>query len=63
MKVIGFLLLLAGLAAIVLNLMKTDVQFLNWIDQWGTTTGWVIRGVAVLLGLILIMSGRRRRVA
>lgn len=28
---------------------------LSWIDWWGSTTGWIIRGAMTLLGLWLIM--------
>jgi hypothetical protein len=50
MKNAGSLLLLIGVASIALNVFDRNYEFLMWIDGWGDTVGWVIRGAAVIVG-------------
>jgi hypothetical protein len=35
-------------------------MFITWVDQWGSTTGWLIRGGIMLLGLVLWLSTKNR---
>lgn len=60
MKELGFGLLLIGLVSLMLPLLGMKFMFLTWIEQWGATTAWLIRGGITLLGLLLWLSTRNR---
>lgn len=55
----AFLIIMAVLSAIMPRL---GLQFLllMWIDNWGTTIGWVIRGVLLVVGIVLVVLGKRK---
>jgi hypothetical protein len=59
MRFLGLLLFLFGIATLALYFLKIDVEFLRWIGNWGENAAWGIRGGATLLGLILLMSGKK----
>lgn len=50
MKSLGSLLLLLGIGSIVLNLVGYEFKLLMWIDNWGETVGWAIRGAMIVVG-------------
>jgi hypothetical protein len=60
MKELGLGLLLVGLVSLVLPFLGLKFLFLTWIDQWGATTSWLIRGGLTLLGLLLWLGFRNR---
>ncbi|SFQ30776.1 hypothetical protein [Hymenobacter arizonensis] len=62
MKELGLGLLIIGLISLVLPFINPNIKsvFLTWIDQWGTTVAWLIRGGITLLGLILWLSFKNR---
>lgn len=60
MKELGLGLFLIGLMSLVLPLLGLKFLFLTWVEQWGTTTSWVIRGGVTLLGLVLYLATRNR---
>ncbi|MBC6612327.1 hypothetical protein H8B15_15470 [Hymenobacter sp. BT507] len=60
MKELGLGLFLIGLVSLVLPLLGLKLVFLTWIEQWGPTVSWLIRGGLTLLGLILYLSTRNR---
>ena len=55
MKELGPFLLIAGLISLALPLINPNVQYVfpKWINNWGPTVAWVIRGGLTLLGLAL----------
>ena len=59
MKNAGSLLLFFGIGTIVLNLVGYEFSILFWIDNWGDTVGWVIRGAMVAIGAVLFIMGMR----
>lgn len=59
MKNIGILLLLGGAGSFALNLIGYEISLLMWIDMWGETVGWAIRGAMVVVGGLLIFLGMR----
>jgi hypothetical protein len=63
MRALGTFLVLAGLFSIVLRVFNTgfEVRVLMWVDNWGSTVGWLIRIGAVAIGAILFFIGSRRR--
>ena len=62
MKELGLGLLIIGLIALALPLINPNVHyvFLTWIDQWGPTVAWGIRGGITLLGLGLWLGFKNR---
>ncbi len=50
MKSFGSLLLFFGIGSIVLNLVGYEFSLLMWIDMWGETVGWAIRGGMIVVG-------------
>lgn len=60
MKELGLGLLIIGLVSMLLPFLGMKFMFLTWIDQWGPTTAWAIRGGTTLLGLILWLSFKNR---
>ena len=62
MKELGLGLLIIGLIALALALINPNVHyvFLTWIDQWGPTVAWGIRGGITLLGLGLWLGFKNR---
>ncbi len=50
MKSFGSLLLFFGVGSIVLNLVGYEFSLLMWIDMWGETVGWAIRGGMIVVG-------------
>ena len=59
MRLLGFLLLLFGLATLVLHFTKTEVEWLAWMGNWGDNAAWGIRIGAIVLGLILLSAGKK----
>ncbi len=59
MKNAGSLLLFLGIGTIVLNFIGYEFAILSWIDNWGETVGWVIRGAMIAVGAVLLIMGMR----
>lgn len=51
-------LLLFGVGSIVLNFFNYEFMLLSWVDNWGTTVGWVIRGTMIVVGAALFFLSR-----
>ncbi len=60
MKELGLSLFLIGLVSLILPFLGMKFMFLTWIEQWGATTSLLIRGGAMLLGLLLWLGFRNR---
>ncbi len=62
MKELGLAMLLVGLVSLALPFINPNVHyfFLTWIDQWGPTVAWGIRGGITLVGLVLWLWRRGR---
>ncbi len=50
MKSIGSFMAIAGLISIALFFFGYELKILMWIDNWGETVGWLIRGGLVVIG-------------
>lgn len=57
MKSIGGLMVLLGAGSIVLGFIGMEFTLLMWIDNWGPTVGWVIRGLLIVVGAALWLMG------
>ena len=62
MKELGLGLLIIGLVSLMLPLINPNVHyvFLTWINKWGPTVAWGIRGSITLLGLVLWLGFKNR---
>lgn len=49
---------IAGILSVVLTFMKMNLIILMWIDNWGTTVGWILRISLIIIGVILFLVGR-----
>jgi hypothetical protein len=58
MKKFGGTLFFFGVGSIVLYFFNMQFIILAWIDLWGPTIGWVIRGALTIVGAILWFLGR-----
>lgn len=63
MKRIGVLLLLLGAGSILLGFLGYEFRLLMWVDNWGTTVGWTIRGVLIVAGVVLWIMGNKAETA
>jgi len=58
MKFFGLFLLIIGLASIALSFTNIQFIYLSWINNWGVTTGWLIKAAMVLVGFLLYYFNR-----
>lgn len=58
MRNLGMLLLLLGAGSAVLHFMEREFRLLAWIDTWGDTAAWGIRGGLIVVGLLLVLAGK-----
>lgn len=58
---LGAFLSFAGVASGALSFFNYNLRILMWIDNWGTATGWAIRGGLVVVGGILYFVGKMGR--
>ena len=63
MKNIGGLMVLLGAGWFVLGLFGYEFTLLMWVDNWGPTVGWVIRGVLIVVGAALWFMGDKQESA
>lgn len=50
MKSFGSMLMLLGAGSFVLNMIGYEFILIMWIDVWGETAGWAIRGAMIVGG-------------
>jgi hypothetical protein len=57
MKNIGLYLVIFGIGSMIMNQFGYEFRLLMWIDNWGETVGWAIRGGAAVIGAVLWFVG------
>lgn len=57
MKTIGGYMFFFGVGSIILHFLNMQFLILSWIDTWGATTGWAIRGALSVVGAVLWLVG------
>jgi hypothetical protein len=57
MKRLGRTFFIFGVGSILLNFLNMEFVILSWIDIWGPTPGWIIRGSLAVVGAILWLVG------
>lgn len=56
----GGALMFIGFGSIVLHLIGYEFRILGWIDTWGPSIAWAIRGGIAILGVILFVVGLKQ---
>ena len=57
---VGAFIALIGVISIILYFIGYNLRYLMWIDNWGPTTGWIIRGALVVVGGILFQVFKKK---
>jgi hypothetical protein len=52
-----------GIGSIILYFLNMQFVVLAWIDLWGSTVGWMIRGALTAVGGILWLLGSKPQTA
>lgn len=60
MKKLGGTMFFFGVGSIILHFVGMQFIILAWIDLWGPTIGWVIRGALTVVGAALWLIGARQ---
>jgi len=53
-SLVGFLLMGLGFISIVLSLIGAQLSFLVWLDSFGQLTGFVIKILMIIVGIVII---------
>lgn len=56
MKSFGVTLLALGLGSFVLNYFGYEFKMLSWVDEWGESTGLLIRVACACLGAAILLA-------
>ena len=59
MRLLGLLLLVLGIGSTVAYFLEMESAVIHWIGNWGPEVAWAIRGGMVLVGLLLVMAGKK----
>ncbi len=57
MKTIGGYMFFFGVGSSILHFLNMEFIILAWIDTWGPTVGWAIRGALGVVGAVLWLVG------
>lgn len=60
MKQLGGALFFFGIGSAVLYFLEMQFVILSWIDNWGETNAWIIRGAMAVIGGVLWMAGNKK---
>lgn len=63
MRRVGIWIVVLAVGSALLPLIGLQFILLKWVDIWGPEIAWVIRGVLVALGAVLIVAGSRKAAA
>lgn len=63
MKSLGGTLFFFGVGSCILHFLNMEFILLMWVDLWGPTIGWIIRGILIVAGGILWLIGKNREEA
>ncbi len=57
MKSLGGTMFFFGIGSAILYFLNMEFIILAWVDMWGPTVGWIIRGALSIVGGILWIIG------
>ena len=55
LNTVAFVFFLCGFVSLVLLLIGAKLYFLQWIDMWGSLTGFIIRISFIVVALVLVV--------
>ena len=55
---VGFIIAGLGFSSIILSLVGAKLSFLVWIDNFGALTGFVIKLLMIISGIVIIYLAR-----
>ncbi len=58
---LGGALALFGIISSVLYFLEMNLRILMWVDMWGPTVGWAIRGGLIVVGAVLFFAFKGKR--
>ena len=58
MKKIGGYLLFFGIGSFILYFLDMEFILLMWVDTWGETIGFAIRGAMIVAGAAMYFAGK-----
>ena len=61
MRGFGILLMIFGIGSFILKENNMYFKVLRWVDNWGESTGNIIRGGMIGLGVVLILFSLRKK--
>jgi len=59
MRSLGIWLIIFAIGSVLLPRIGLQFIFVAWIDMWGPTIGWAIRGAMAVVGIGLIAGSMR----
>jgi hypothetical protein len=62
MKDIGKYILIWGIGSILFSQFGYELRIFMWTNNWGETTGWLIRGGAIVVGIILMAVAMKKKI-
>lgn len=60
MKSLGMWMVILGLGSFLLSFANMDFILVSWMDNWGASTGVVLRIALAVVGAILWLVARKR---
>lgn len=60
MRSLGGTIILLTIGSAILPFFNVQFILMSWVDNWGPTMGWVIRGGLLLLGILMVAADRRK---
>jgi hypothetical protein len=62
MKNIGKYILIWGIGSILFSQFGYELKLFMWTNSWGETTGWLIRGGAIVIGIVLMAIAMKKNI-
>ena len=62
MKDIGKYILIWGIGSILFSQFGYELRIFMWTNHWGETIGWLIRGGAIVIGIVLMAIAMKERI-
>ncbi|MBL8756816.1 MAG: hypothetical protein JNK35_00120 [Phycisphaerae bacterium] len=56
----GWTLILVAALSALLPYMGLQLLLVAWVDMWGPTIGWAIRGGLAVIGAAMVVAGSSR---
>lgn len=61
MRSLGVWIIILTIGSAILPYIGMQFILLSWVDAWGPSTGWLIRGGLIVLGVVLMAADRGKK--